>query len=226
MHYLSEALLNYKDEKFKIFQKKLIPDTNLEIIGVKLPVIKELAGQAVKDGSADSFLAENHTYYEEYLLHGIILGKLKTDIFSLLELVDKFLPYLDNWAICDSTAAGLKIFKKHADAVLTKTKLWLKSNQPYTVRFAVVTLIDYFSDENYSEEILNLVSNLEFKDYYINMAAAWFFSVALVKQYDSAVKLIERKELPPFVHNKSIQKAIESLRITDERKSYLKSLKI
>lgn len=223
---LTEQLSNNANEKYREFSKKLIPDTDYKIIGVRTPIIKNIAKNAVKTNGCYAFLTEKHELYEEYFLHGIILGYLKTDFFDLIEEIEKFLPYIDNWAICDSTVAGLKIFKKHPDKVLDRVKIWIKSENPYTVRFGIVTLLDYYLDDNFSSAILELVANIKSEHYYIKMAAAWFFSIALIKRYESTISYLTENRLEKFVHNKSIQKAMESYRINDKEKVYLKTLKI
>lgn len=224
---LTELLISNSEENYELFSKKLIPDTSYEILGVRVPKIKEIARLAVKNSAvALSFLKEKHDYYEEYFLHGIILGNLKTDFNIIMNLLDDFLPYIDNWAICDSTVSAMKIFKKHKKEVFEKISRWIKSDKPYTVRFAVVTLLQYFVDDEYIADAISLVYNACSNHYYVNMAIAWFFSVALVKQYDKTVGVLENKSLPKFIQNKSIQKAIESFRIDQNTKNYLRTLKI
>lgn len=226
MSAITKELLNAVDDAYKTFSKKLIPDTNLEILGVRVPKIKAIAKKFTNTNDAKEFLSCDHKYYEEWFLHGLLLSSLKCDIDVIFNCLDKFLPHVDNWAICDSVAAALKIFNKHSDKVLNKIKEWILSPNPYTVRFAIVILLDYFLGDKFDEKIFDIVINAACEHYYINMAIAWFISVALIKQYDSAVKILIDKRLPKFVHNKSIQKASESFRIDAATKSYLKSLKI
>ena len=227
MNILTDLLFNNQDVKYREFSKKLIPDTKYPIIGVRAPIIKNIAKSNVfRDEIFYEFINDKHLYYEEYLLHGMALGYKKLDFDETLSHLVSFLPYIDNWAICDSTVSGLKIFKKNLPKIFEKVKLWIKSDNPYTVRFAIVTLLNYFLGENFSEEVLNLAFSACCEHYYINMAIAWLISVALVKNYPNTVKLIESKTLPKFVQNKSIQKAVESFRISTDVKEYLKTFKV
>lgn len=222
---LTEQLKIFSENEYREFSKKLIPDTNYPILGVRVPKIKQLAKNAITDGVAQNFLNEKHTFYEEYFLHGIILGNLKIEFDNLLEKIESFLPYIDNWAICDSTVSALKIFKKHKAEVFERLKVWLNSSNPYTVRFAIVTLLWYFIDEEFLDSAIILAKNACCEHYYVNMAIAWFYSIALVKFYNKTLPSIEQKQLPLFVHNKTIQKAVESFRLDKNRKQYLKTLK-
>ena len=227
MNILTKLLFDNQDLKYKEFSKKLIPDTNYPIIGVRAPTIKNIAKDAAKNDDAfQSFINHKHEYYEEFLLHGLLIGQKKLSVDQTLTLLEDFLPCIDNWAICDCTVSALKVFKKDLPKVFLKVKEWIKSDRPYTVRFALVTLLDYFLGENFNEEVLSLAVSACTNHYYINMAIAWLISVALVKNYTQTISLIESKVLPKFVQNKSIQKAVESFRISNETKEYLKSFKI
>jgi 3-methyladenine DNA glycosylase AlkD len=220
-------LINNQDIVYQSFTKKLIPDTKFLIIGVRSPIIKKIAKEASQDKELYTrFFNEKHLYYEECLLHGAILGQLKINISETLTFLDDFMPYIDNWSVCDCTVMCLKIFKKHKNLVFSYVKNLLKSDNPYAVRFAIVTMLSYFLGDNFNEEVLDLAKSACCENYYVNMSIAWLFSVALVKNYNQTVKYIENKNLPKFVHNKSIQKAKESYRITADIKNYLNSLKI
>lgn len=227
---MSELLIRLKenqDKTYQAFSKKLIPDTNFLIIGVRSPIIKKIAKEVSQDKELyTTFFNEKHRYYEECLLHGAILGQLKTNISEILTFLDSFMPYIDNWSVCDCTVLGLKIFKKHKDLVFSYVKNLLNSANPYAVRFAIVTMLAYFLGDDFNEEVLTLAKSACCNNYYVNMAIAWLYSVALVKNYNQTIKYIENKNLPKFVHNKSIQKAKESYRITADIKNYLNSLKI
>lgn len=226
MNDLTRLLIDNQDIKYKEFSKKLIPDTSYPIIGVRVPTIKNIV-KSIKNNKEEviSFLADKHTYYEEYFLHGLLIASEKENLSWVLDNIERFLPFIDNWAICDSTVSGLKIFKKNLPAVFNKVKVWIKSDNLYTVRFAIVTLLGYFLGENFCEEVLSIAISACCEHYYINMAIAWFISVALVKNYAQTVKLIESKTLPKFIQNKSIQKAVESFRISTDVKEYLKTFK-
>lgn len=225
MNKITKLLFEMRDEKFRDFTSKLIPGVDKElIIGVRVPEIRRLA----KTLSADErkkFLSElPHKYHEENLLHGAILQLIKNDIGEVISETEKFLPYIDNWAVCDMSQS--KLLGKYPDMVFGKACEWAKSEKTYTVRFAIDVLLQFFLDENFKSEVFSLAESIVSEEYYINMALAWFWSFALIKRYDEVIPIIESKRLPAFVHNKAIQKARESYRISDERKEYLKTLKI
>ena len=214
-----------RDEKFRDFTSKLIPGVDKElIIGVRVPEIRRLA-KALSADERKKFLSElPHKYHEENLLHGAILQLIKNDIGEVISETEKFLPYIDNWAVCDMSQS--KLLGKYPDMVFGKACEWAKSEKTYTVRFAIDVLLQFFLDENFKPEVFSLAESIVSEEYYINMALAWFWSFALIKRYDEALPIIESTRLPAFVHNKAIQKARESYRISDERKEYLKTLKI
>ena len=226
METIVKKLYELKDQKYKDFNSKLIPniDSN-KVIGVKVPEIRKLA-KAIKDEPyINNFLNElPHQYQEENILHGILLTIIYKNIDELLNKLDIFLKYADNWAVTDTICP--KLFKKYPDQVYAKIKKWLKSKDEYTIRFGVVSLLQFYLDDNFKEEELTLIKNIKSDYFYVKMAIAWFYSFALIKQYDTTIKYFENKELDPWIHNKSIGKALESYRISNERKEYLKSLKI
>lgn len=218
-----KELWNLQDKEYRDFQKKLVPDTKLEIIGVRVPLLRKLAKNIKKEEYVvDFFNSLPHKYYDECMLHSILIS-LMDDYDEVVHNMDKFLPYIDNWAVCDILSP--KIFKKNTDKLYEKINIWLSSKDAYTIRFAVVTMINFYLDENFENKHIKLIENIKSDNYYVNMSRAWYFSYALIKQYDDTIKLIEEKKLDKFTHNKSIQKAIESYRLSDERKKYLKTLK-
>lgn len=225
MDTIRDYLFSNQDLGFRDFNAKLIPNVAKErIIGVRTPVLRKLAGELIKDGQWEIFLQElPHYYQEENCLHGFILGTRKENYEQVIEDVETFLPYVDNWAVCDTISP--KIFRKHPEDVYERIQRWVRSEHEYTVRFAVVTLLQFFLDEEFQPEMLELVASICRKEYYINMAVAWYFSFALIKQYETALPLLESGRLDPWIQNKSIQKAIESYRISEERKTYLRTLK-
>lgn len=225
MEIITDRLFNMQDLKYREFSAKLIPNIGIDkIIGVRIPDIRKLAKEIKDDDYVEVFLKElPHEYQEEYLLHGMILSYYK-DIDLLLKELDKFLKYVDNWAVTDIISP--KIFKKYPDEVYKYIVKWVNSKNEYKIRFGVVSLLQFYLDNNYKIEILDLVSGIKNESYYVKMAIAWFYSFALIKRYDDTVKLFEDKCLDRWIHNKSIQKAIEGYRISDERKEYLRSLKI
>ena len=189
-------------------------------------MLRKYAKEVAKLPEAEAFLRElPHTYYEENNLHGALLSLLyPKDIDRFLEELERFLPYVDNWATCDMLSP--KIFKKHLPYVYEKVKIWLQSELVYTVRFGIVTLLGFYLDEAFRPEMLQLVADVKSDEYYVKMAVAWYFSIALVKQYEAAIPYIQNKVLEPWTHNKSIQKAIESRRISSDVKVYLRTLKM
>lgn len=222
---IREELYLNRDLKYRDFHSKLVPNLDKKnIIGVRTPVLRKIAKKFSKHKDIELFLEDlPHRYYEENNLHCFILCDFK-DISILIEKADIILPYIDNWATCDTFSP--KIFKKYPDIVLEKIMEWIKSDRTYTVRYGIVLLMENYLDDEFNPDMLNIIAGIKSEEYYVNMAIAWYFSFALIKQYEITINLIESKVLDKFVHNKTIQKAVESRRISDERKQYLKSLKI
>lgn len=224
---ITDGLFALKDENYRRFHAKLIPDIPIDnIIGVQTPVLRKYAKEVAKLPEANIFLESlPHSYYEENNLHGALLSLLyPKDIIAFMEQLERFLPYVDNWATCDMLSP--KIFKKHLPYVYERVQKWLQSDAVYTIRFGIVTLLGFYLDNAFEPEMLQLVANVRSEEYYVNMAVAWYFSMALVKQYDATLPYIQNRVLEPWTHNKSIQKAIESRRIPQETKAYLRGLKI
>ena len=225
---VSTLLKERSSEKLKAFSAKLLPGIEeSRILGVKVPELRKVAKELVASGEYKEFLTEKHFYVEEVILHGLMLGCAKLTIDELMRELEKFLPQADNWMVTDCTASGLKAVKKNRDAFYLKCLEWLESEREYTVRFATVMLLSYFLDEDFRKDIPALLARYDTDRYYINMAIAWYFSVALVKHYDEVIGLFRTRAIVnPWVHNKSIQKAVESRRISESDKLYLKTLKI
>ena len=224
---ITDGLFALKDENYRRFHAKLIPDIPIDnIIGVRTPVLRKYAKEVAKLPEANIFLESlPHSYYEENNLHGALLSLLyPKDIIAFMEQLERFLPYVDNWATCDMLSP--KIFKKHLPYVYERVQKWLQSDAVYTIRFGIVTLLGFYLDNAFEPEMLQLVANVRSEEYYVNMAVAWYFSMALVKQYDATLPYIQNRVLEPWTHNKSIQKAIESRRIPQETKAYFRGLKI
>lgn len=226
MEQITKELFALRDEAYFQFHKKLIPEIQEErIIGVRTPVLRAYAKELAKKPEAYVFLQElPHTYYEENNLHGALLLLLYKDVEDYLYELEKFLPYIDNWATCDMM--GPKIFKKNLPLVYEYVKKWIVSEDTYTVRFGIVTLLGYFLEDAFEPEMLDLAAEIRSEEYYVKMAVAWYFSMALVKQYDAAIPYLQKQVMPVWVHNKAIRKAIESRQIDAETKKYLKTLKI
>ena len=226
MDIIIKELSKLSDKKYKEFSGKLIPNISIDkIMGVRIPDIRKLAKEIKDKEYIDDFLLElPHKYQEENLLHGMILSIKYKDIDILLSKLDIFLEYADNWAVTDIISP--KLFKKYPLIVYEKIKEWINSDKEYTIRFGIVSLLQFFLDDNFRKEELKLVMDVKYDSYYVNMAKAWFYSYALIKQWDSTINLFEKKKLDKIIHNKSIQKALESYRISEDRKEYLRSLKI
>ena len=223
---IQKMLFEYQDPGYRDFSIKLIPNISPEkIIGVRSPVIKKLTKEISSEAYAEEFINSlPHQYHEENAIHGGLLNIKYKDIHELLQKLDEFLPYVDNWAISDGISP--KLFKKYPEIVYDKVLEWIKSDKTYVRRFAIGTLLGFYLGEYFKPEHLELVANSTNEDYYVNMMVAWYYSMALAKQYDSAIKYIEGKKLEPWTHNKTIRKAIESRQISDNIKQYLRTLKI
>ncbi len=222
---IRELLRENSDGEYRLFQAKLMPGIELErIIGVRTPVLRKLAKELVKEPDIELFLNDiPHKTYDENNLHGFIISECK-DYEKSVKYVDAILPYVDNWATCDLLSP--KAFKKNKDKLIKDIDRWLASEKTYTVRFGIEMLMSHYLDDAFKPEYHEKLTGIISDEYYINMMLAWYFATALAKQWDDTVKYIGEKRLPVWVHNKTIQKAVESYRITDEQKTYLKGLKI
>lgn len=218
-------LFALQGETYQVFQAKLIPNVPPEtVIGVRTPDLRKLAKELSKDPAAAEFLTcLPHAYLEENNLHGFLIEAMK-DYGEVIRALEEFLPYVDNWATCDQMSPG--VFRKNKQALLPHIRRWIASEQCYTRRFGIGMLMSHFLDEDFREEYLSLVSDIRSEEYYVNMMIAWYFATALAKQYEAALPYLENRRLDPWVHNKAIQKAVESFRVSDGHKTYLKTLKI
>ena len=214
-------LFALQDVKYRDFQAKLIPGiTGETVIGVRTPELRKLAKEVGENGD---FLAElPHRYYDENQLHAFIVSGIR-DRRECLRRAEEFLPYVDNWATCDQMS--LKCFKKDPAELLPEIRRWLDSGRTYTVRFGIGCLLEFFLDEHFRPEYPEMVCAVRSEEYYVRMMAAWYFATALAKQYEAVIPYIENRRLEPWTHRKTIQKAIESFRITPEQKEYLRTLK-
>ena len=218
---IQKALFEMRDEKYRDFNAKLMPNIDKNtIIGVRVPQIRGLA-KKIKENTGDFLEKLPHKYYEENNLHAFLIAEI-ADFDECIGKINDFLPYVDNWATCDSMKP--KCFKKNKEKLLSEIEKWLKTEHEYTVRFAIGMLMTHFLDEDFDEKYLQKVSKIKSDKYYINMMIAWYFQAALAKQWESAVKHIEKDRLSPWVRKKTVQKAKESYRITQKQKEYLKSL--
>lgn len=224
MDFILELLKEHQDESYAKFQRKLIPTVDPDtIIGVRTPALRSMAKKLYREKQYEAFLEElPHAYFDENQLHGFLVSEIR-DFDRCIEALERFLPYIDNWATCDQTSP--KIFKKRKQELLPYIETWLTSEHVYTVRFAVGMLMQHFLDEDFRPEYLDWVAGVRSEEYYVNMEIAWYMATALAKQWEAAVPYIEKGRLDRWVHNRTIQKARESYRITDEQKQYLKALK-
>ena len=220
-----ERLLEYRDEKYSEFQSKLVPNISPDtIIGVRTPDMRAVAKAVAGTDEASAFLKVlPHKYYEENLVHFFLIAAIK-NFDECVREVERFLPFIDCWPVCDQSSP--KVFKKEHEKLLPLIKKWISSEHVYTARFGMRMLMNEFLDADFKPEYLDLVAQKRGEDYYLKMMVAWYFATALAKQYDATLPLIESRRLEPWTHNKAIQKAVESFRVTDEHKAYLRTLRI
>ncbi|MBR6077832.1 MAG: DNA alkylation repair protein [Paludibacteraceae bacterium] len=217
------ALMALQDVEYRAFHAKLVPGKSEDvIIGVRTPALRKLAKQYSKDDRIGEFLAVlPHKYYEETNMHGFIISELK-DYGETVREIDRFLPFVDNWATCDLLSPKAFKQKKNRTALLADIRRWMASSEPYTVRFGIEILMSHYLDDDFSEEYLEWVARIDSDHYYVRMMVAWYFATALAKQYSATVPYIEKRQLPEWTHRKTIQKAIESFRVTPANKAYLR----
>ena len=222
---IRNELFKMQDIAYRDFNSKLIPTLDKSLfIGVRTPELRKYAKQLAKREDIEEFLHSlPHKYFDENQLHAFIVSEIK-DFKSCVDKVNEFLPYVDNWATCDQLSP--KVFKKNHKELIAYIKEWLESDKVYTVRFGIGMLMEHFLDEDFDISYLETVSNIRSDEYYVNMMIAWYFATALAKRYENIIPFIENRRLDIWTHNKAIQKAVESLRISDEKKEYLKNLKI
>lgn len=220
-----ELLFQLQDKGYRDFHSKLIPTISEEtIIGIRMPAMRKLAKEYAKDPESEDFLKQlPHTYYDENVLHALLVAEIR-DYDTCVREVEHFLPYVDNWAVCDVFSP--KVFRKNRDKLIEKVREWSASERPYTCRFGMEMLMTHFLDEDFRPEYLEIPVAVHSGEYYVNMMIAWFYATALAKQWDATVGYIEKHRLDPWTHNKTIQKARESYRITPEQKEYLKTWKV
>ena len=224
-NHVQEQLFALQDLKYRDFQCKLMPTVPTEtVIGIRTPELRKYAKTFSKTPEAAEFLKIlPHRYYEENNLHGILIESMR-DYGQVIAALEAFLPYVDNWATCDLMRP--KVFQKHLPELLEEIRRWMASDRTYTIRFGMEMLMTFYLDEAFRPEYLDWVAEVRSQEYYVNMMIAWYFATALAKQYGAVLPYIENHRLEPWTHNKAIQKAIESYRITEEQKMYLRTLKV
>lgn len=220
---IQSRLFEMQDLTYREFNAKLIPGVHT-MIGVRVPQLRAFAKKLRREGGYEAFLSTlPHTYYEENTLHAFLIESIP-EYSEFLPEINRFLPYIDNWATCDMLRP--KSIKKHRPEFLKEIRIWLKSEKTYTIRFGLNMLMSFYLDDLFTTEIPELAAQVVSEEYYVNMMQAWFFATALAKQWDAVIPYIQENRLPPWVHNKTIQKCVESYRITPEQKEFLKKLKI
>lgn len=225
LNVISEELFALQDTEYQVFQSKLMPTIPPEtVIGVRTPLLRKLAKELAGTPQAEHFLQSlPHRYYEENNLHAFLIEQIR-DYDTALAETERFLPYINNWATCDCFCP--KVFAKHKEELLIPIRRWLGSDQTYTVRYAMGMLMRYYLDEDFQPEYLVWVAGVHSEEYYLNMMRAWYFATALAKQPDAALPWLTDRRLDVWTHNKTIQKAAESYRISPEMKQQLRELRI
>lgn len=221
---LQKELFALQDQKYRDFHSKLLPGIDKgSIIGIRTPVLRKFSKEYAEREDAGKFLQDlPHQYYEENNLHMMVITGIKA-YDECLEEIKKFVPYINNWATCDLPLP--KCFSKHKEELLPQIREWIASDHTYTIRYGLGTLMSLYLDEDFKPEYLELAASVRSEEYYVNMMIAWYFATALAKQWETTVPYIEQRKLPQWVHRKTIQKAVESYRITPEQKTYLKSFR-
>lgn len=221
---IRQDLFAMQDLKYKEFHGSLCPDMN-NIIGVRIPKLREYAKELYKNNNLEDIKIEDK-YYEELVIQGMLIGfQTKAPIEEVIKQVKEFVPKINSWAVCDTFCAGLKITKKYQTEMFKVIKEYLKSKQEYEVRFAIVMLLDYYINDQYIAQVLQILNNISLDKYYVQMANAWAVSICLIKYYNKTLEFLKTTKIDDFTYNKGIQKTIESYRITKEQKDYLRTLK-
>ena len=221
MEEIQKHLFELQDIKYRDFHSRLMPDTDKEtVIGIRVPVLRKYAKSIAGTELSEKFIKElPHHYYEENNLHMMLITRIK-DYDRCISEIERFLPYIDNWATCDFPAP--KCFENHKEELLPVIKCWIASSETYTIRYGIGMLMRLYLDEDFEPEYVKLVAGVESDEYYVNMMIAWYMATAPAKQWDAVIPYIEEHRMSDWVHRKTIQKAVESYRITDEQKRYLK----
>ena len=221
---IRQDLFAMQDLKYKEFHGSLCPDMD-NIIGVRIPKLREYAKELYKSNNLKDIKIEDK-YYEELVIQGMLIGfQTKESIGEIIKQVEEFIPKINSWAVCDTFCAGLKITKKYQTEMFKVIKRYLKSTQEYQVRFAIVMLLDYYINDQYIDQVLQILDNVKLEKYYVQVANAWAISICLIKYYNKTLDFLNTTKIDDFTYNKGIQKAIESYRITNEQKEYLRTLK-
>ncbi|MCI8641398.1 MAG: DNA alkylation repair protein [Clostridia bacterium] len=223
---IKKKIIELSDEKYKKFHSKLCPGTN-NIIGVRVPVLRKYAKEIFNEKTWKETIKQiDDEFYEEIMLQGMMIGLAKKeDINNILQYVEKYVVKIDNWAICDVFCAGLKITQKNKKEVWNFIQKYLKSDKEFEIRFAIVMILDYFIDDEFLKRDFEIFDKIQHEGYYVKMAVAWAISLCIIKYYEETIKYLEKSKIDNWTYNKSIQKAIESYRISDENKQNLRKMK-
>ena len=223
---IKRRLIELSDQKYKEFHGRLCPGTE-NIIGVRVPVLRNYAKEIFDKKTWKQTIAQiDDEYYEEIMLQGMLIGQAKNeDIKTILKCVKEYIPKIDNWGVCDVFCAGLKITKKYKKEMWNFIQKYLKSDKEFEIRFAVVMILDYYIEEEYLQKNFQIFDNISHEGYYVKMAVSWAVSVCLIKFYDETVEYLKISKLDSWTYNKAIQKAVESYRISDDRKDFLRIMK-
>ena len=222
---IKEKLLGLAEQKYKEFHSGLCPGTD-NIIGVRVPVLRNYAKELTKEYEINELLKQiDNQYYEEIMLQGMLIGLAKQDFETMKNQIEEFVPKIDNWAVCDVFCAGLKATKKRKEEMWHFMQKYLRSDQEFEIRFGVVMILDYYLEEDYLEKDFKIFDSITSQAYYVQMAVAWAISIALIKFYDKTIQYLKNAKLDDFTYNKALQKAIESYRITDQKKHILRVMK-
>jgi len=222
---IREKLFLMQDLKYKQFHSSLCPNTN-NIIGVRIPKIRSLAKEIIKDDYKKFLDNANSKYYEELVLQGIVIGNAKIGIEETFYYLEKFIPKIDNWAVCDTTCSSLKITKKNLNIMWEFLQKYINSTNEFEIRFGLVMLLQYYLEsDDYIEQIFKITDSIKHDGYYVKMAIAWLISIAFIKQKEKTWQYLKNNELDKFTYNKSLQKIIESYRVTKEEREQIKKIK-
>ncbi len=224
MNQIREKLFRLADENYKKFQTSLCPNTN-NIIGVRVPILRNLAKEIAKSDWKEYLKNAQSSYYEEIMLQGLVIGYAKMDLEDRLEYIKKFVPKIDNWAICDVTCSELKFAKKYLKEVWNFLQKYLSSDKEFEIRFGVVMLLDYYVNKDYLQDIFEILNKIQHNGYYVKMAVAWAVSACYIKYPKETMKFLKKNKLDKFTYNKSLQKIIESYRVSYEDKEIIRKMK-
>ena len=222
---IKQELKKLQDTKYKEFHSSLCPGVN-NIIGVRVPVLRTYAKELIKKYNIKDLIKNiDDEYYEEIMLQGMLIGLSKENIESVIEHIESFIPKINNWAVCDTFCAGLKVTKKNKEKMWDFILKYLNSDKEFEVRFSVVMILDYYIEQEKLEKVFEIFDSIKSDKYYVQMAVAWAISICLIKYYDETLEYLKNTDIDIFIYNKALQKAIESYRINNEQKTLLRSMK-